>query len=152
MKIKRTIWEALILAIVCSGIAISFNSARKDGIALIANPDDFRVRTKAEFIRSIDASRFFEEGNAIFVDARSSESYKSVRIEGALNIAPTDDINAFSWLAQANVYIICYAGQDTQRQAGVVADRLIDFGCKNVYVLYGGIEDWIKQGYPVEEG
>ncbi len=151
-KMKETIREAVILTLACSAIAIVFNSARKDGIALIASPDDFRVRTKAEFIRPLDALRFHEEGKAIFVDARSAESFAKIRIEGALNITPTDDINAFSWLTQMDSYIICYAGQDTQRQAGVVADRLIDFGCKNVFVLYGGIEEWIKGSYPIEQG
>lgn len=152
MNLKQTIREAILLTVICSAVAIVVNSARKDGIALVANPDDFRVRTKAEFIRPADAARLFEDGNAIFVDARSPESFAKRRIEGALNITPTDEIVGFSWLTQVQSYIICYAGQDIQRQAGVVADKLIDLGCKNVYVLYGGIEEWSKAGYPIEEG
>ena len=44
--------------------------------------------------------------------------------------------------------IICYASRQNQRQAGVVADKLIQMGFTNVVILYGGFEDWKQRGLP----
>jgi len=132
-------------------VGIGVNAVRDDGIPLVASPEDFSVSTKAELMRIQDAKKLFDEGAAVFVDARSAEVFSSKHIEGAINIEPAGNLDDFSWLTKADAYIIAYASRETQRQAGVVADRLIDIGCSKVYVLRGGLEAWLEAGLPTGE-
>ena len=48
---------------------------------------------------------------------------------------------------QAALY---YAAEASQRQAGVVADRLMELGAERVFLLYGGIEAWKAAGLPTD--
>lgn len=143
--------EGLIILVVALAVSLSVNHARKDGIALVAQADTFRVRTDAEFMKVEDALRLFEDGIAVFVDAREPEIYALRHIEGAMNMpASGSDPEAVAWLAGSETYVISYSSETSQRQAGVVADRLLQMGCKRVRVLYGGIEAWTDEGLPVE--
>jgi rhodanese-related sulfurtransferase len=98
-----------------------------------------------------DAHGFFEQGGAIFIDARAPEAFALGRIEGAVNVPPAGATEDVSWLVGADARVICYASEDTQRQAGVVADQLLDLGCDKVFVLHGGLEAWIELGLPMDE-
>jgi len=149
--LANTIREALIVTIVAAVVGIGVNAVRDDGIPLVASPEDFSVSTKAELMRIQDAKKLFDEGAAVFVDARSAEVFSRKHIEGAINIEPAGNLDDFSWLTKADAYIIAYASRETQRQAGVVADRLIDIGCSKVYVLRGGLEAWLEAGLPTGE-
>ena len=149
--LANTIREALIVTIIAAVVGIGVNAVRDDGIPLVASPEDFSVSTKAELMRIQDARKLFDEGAAVFVDARSAEVFSSKHIEGAINIEPAGNLDDFSWLAKTDAYIITYASRETQRQAGIVADRLIDIGCSKVYVLRGGLEAWLEAGLPTGE-
>jgi len=149
--VTATAREALIVTIAAAALGIGMNALREDRIPLIASPEDFAVSTKAELIRIEDARRLFDEGRAVFIDARSREIFVRQHIEGALNIEPTSNVANLGWLSQTDSYLITYASSTTQGQAGVVADRLIEMGCTNVYVLRGGFEAWLEAGLPIEE-
>ena len=153
---KRTLGiavkEGIIVAVASVVVALVFNFVRNDGIPLIADAEAFRIQTNAEFLKAEDAGRLFEEGSAIFVDARAAEIYGIRRIEGAVNITPTETgPENLAWLCGAGAHIVCYAAQASQRQAGIVADKLLELGCEKVFVLHGGIEAWIELGLPLEE-
>jgi rhodanese-related sulfurtransferase len=68
-----------------------------------------------------------------------------------LNLPSSEvDVEAMTWLAASDPTVIVYASTAHQRQAGVVADKLIEMGCKKVLVLHGGIEGWKELGLPTE--
>jgi rhodanese-related sulfurtransferase len=143
--------EAVLLVVVAGIVAAVVNLARKDGIPFVAAEDAFRVKTNAEFIAPGDAWTLFEAGNAFFIDVRDPGLFEVERIEGALNVAPTKaGADSLAWMAPADPYVITYASKETQRQAGVLADKLLEAGFKKVYVLLDGIEAWKKKGLPVE--
>jgi hypothetical protein len=74
--VKRTLCiavkEGIIVAVASVVVALVFNFVRNDGIPLIADAEAFRIQTNAEFLKAEDARRLFEEGSAIFVDARAA--------------------------------------------------------------------------------
>ena len=146
-----TLKEAVIILVLGVAVGLVVNFVRKDGLGIIAEADEFRVRTNAEFVTTEDAWRLFEEGKAFLIDARDPASFRRERIEGALNASPTQaGVDSLAWIAPANPYVIVYASEASQRQAGVLADKLLDAGFKKVRVLLDGIEGWKKAGHPVE--
>lgn len=147
--IQSAVKEAVILILITVLVSLVVNHVRKDGIPLVADAEAFRVKTDAEFMRVEDALRLFEDGSAIFIDARDPEIFALGHIEGSMNVAASgDDIEDMAWLAGGDSEIICYASRQNQRQAGVVADRLIQMGFEKVFILYGGFEDWKQRGLP----
>lgn len=148
---NRIAKEALIIIVGVLAISFIYNFARREGIPLIADAEAFRVQTNAEFASIEDAHRLFEEGRAVFVDARAPEVFAPGHIEGAINAPPGgEELAGLTWLADADTYVICYAAEKSQRQAGVAADKLLEMGCEKVFVMMDGIEAWIRAGYPVE--
>ena len=144
--------QGIIILVAAVAVSLIVNRARNDRIPLVAQAETFRVRTDAEFMKAEDAQRLFEDGMAMFVDAREPEVYAVRHVEGAINIpASAGDVEGMAWLANVETHVICYSSQANQRQAGVIADRLLQMGCKEVRILYGGMEAWVDRGLPVEE-
>jgi rhodanese-related sulfurtransferase len=143
--------EAVLILVVSCVAALVVNAARKDGLPLVAAEDAFRIKTNAEFITPDDAWKLFEAGNAFFIDAREPGLFGPEHIEGALNVVPTQaGIDSLVWMAPADPDVVAYASKGTQRQAGVLADKLLEAGFKKVYVLLDGIEAWKAKGLPIE--
>ena len=80
--------------------------------------------------------------NACIIDVRSEQEYREGHINGSINI-PGYSINKyiFNILKDKNQEIILYC------QIGVrskkAREKLIKFGYKNVYSLYGGLDNYI---------
>jgi rhodanese-related sulfurtransferase len=150
--LRRAVFEGVIVLAAALVAGLAVNHARTEGIPLVAEAEAFRVRTNAEFMKAEDALRFFDEGTAIFLDAREPELYAVKRIEGSINVSPSaGGVEGVAWLAGVDVPIICYACEKNQRAAGVLADMLLKMGCKQVYILHGGFEGWRESGFPMEE-
>jgi rhodanese-related sulfurtransferase len=144
--------QAVIISIAVVVVGLTFNLVRHDGMPLVADADTFRVQTDAEFIKVDNAWQLFDEGKAIFVDARDPQVFSVEHIEGALNVPPAGpELQALGWLSDTESNVICYASEESQRQAGVVADKLLGMGTRRVFVLYGGMEAWKGAGLPVEK-
>jgi rhodanese-related sulfurtransferase len=151
--VRAAIKESVVIIVVGTIAAIAFNVARDNGIPLIAQAEAFRVRTQAEFIKNRDAGALFEQGAAIFIDAREPQVFQIEHIEGAMNIpSSASQVDSIAWLVGADPVIIAYASESSQRQAGVIADRLLQIGFKKVYVLYGGLEAWKDLALPLGAG
>jgi len=148
---NRIVRESFIVIVGVLAISFIFNFARKEGIPLVADAEAFRVQTNAEFAKIEDAHQLFADGRAIFIDARAPEVYALGHIEGAINAPPGgEDLAGLTWLADADTYVICYAAERSQRQAGVAADKLLEMGCEKVFVMMDGFDAWTQKGYPVE--
>jgi rhodanese-related sulfurtransferase len=149
---NRIVRESLIVVVGVLAISFIFNFSRKEGIPLVADAEAFRVQTNAEFASIEDAHRLFEEGRAIFIDARAPEVFALGHIEGAINAPPGgEELAGLTWLADAGTYVICYAAEESQRQAGVAADKLLEMGCEKVFVMMDGLDAWTQKGFPVDK-
>jgi rhodanese-related sulfurtransferase len=151
--LSRALKEAVVIIVVVVAAGLSFNALRSDGIPIIADAGTFRIETAAEFMKIEDARLLFDQGDVVFVDARDERIFSKEHIEGAVNVPPArSGVDDLGWLIDIGTNIICYASEDSQRQAGVVADKLIELGAGKVFVLYGGFEAWKNAGLPTAAG
>ena len=82
------------------------------------------------------------------VDVRTLEEFQSGHISTAINIDffSTNFINEIKeFESSSNLILYCRTDNRSSKSAKILADN--DF--KNVYVIKGGIEEWIGQGNPV---
>jgi rhodanese-related sulfurtransferase len=64
----------------------------------------------------------------------------------------TGDVHTLAYMVPADPALVCYSAAAAERQAGVVADKLLEIGFKKVYVLHGGLESWKELGLPTAKG
>ena len=151
--LTRAVKEAVIIAIVVVVVAMVVNFTRDERIPLIADADSFRVQTNAEFIVAADAEGYFNDGTGIFLDAREQRLFAAEHIEGALNVPSTGGgVDELAYMVPADPVLVCYSAESTEREAGVIADRLLELGFTRVYVLHGGLESWKVEGLPTGKG
>lgn len=101
------------------------------------------------------AHRLYNEGIAIFIDARSPDAYAEGRIPGAINI-PYDQLPKYLDALQSQVlksdHIICYCWSTTCDFSDQLATELKIMGYENVEVFTAGWDRWTEAGHPTEEG
>lgn len=93
-----------------------------------------------------------ETGEEILIlDVRPRQSYRlsPVKIEGAVRIPPGEIGSRFQELP-ANKPIVTYCSDPGENTAARVARILIERGFRQVNVLRGGFDAWLRAGYPVE--
>jgi len=95
----------------------------------------------------------FQQGQGMFVDARSEEEYNAGHIPGAMLL--TDeifDVNISSLLSSIplNTLIVAYCSGVGCGSSREVAELLMEEGYTNVKVYYAGWDAWVGAGYPVE--
>lgn|GEM_PF-2016740 len=147
--LTRAVKEAVIIVIIVVIVAMVVNRARDEGIPLIADAETFRVQTNAEFLVAGDARAYFDDGSGIFLDAREERLFAAEHIEGALNVPSTGGgVDEMAYMVPADPVLICYSAESTEREAGVIADKLLELGFTRVYVLHGGLEAWKAEGLP----
>ena len=97
---------------------------------------------------SIEQFNSFSYNEFELVDVRTLEEFQSGYISGAINIDFfsadfIDKIKEFD--TSLNLILYCRTDNRSSKSAKILTDN--DF--KNVYVIKGGIEEWISQGNPV---
>jgi rhodanese-related sulfurtransferase len=89
----------------------------------------------------------------MIVDARSLKTDNGKRIPSAKPIpfnAPIENITANLPDKQAMIIVYCSHAQCVE--SGLLSDRLVRMGYKNIWKYPGGIEEWEQSGYKVEQG
>ena len=119
------------------------------GINAWIEQDFFRV-----FFKTISLKETFElikknKENPGFtiIDLRSPEQHQKEYIENSVNINFKDEdfLPRLSTLNKNKTYLIhCKVGSIGKRTLGKMEQQ----GFKQVYNIEGGIENWIKQGFP----
>ena len=97
---------------------------------------------------SVEEFDSFSNDEFKLIDVRTLEEFQSGHISRAINMDFfstnfIDEIKEF----ETNLKLILYCRTDNRssKSAKILADN--DF--KNVYVIKGGIEEWVSQGNPV---
>jgi rhodanese-related sulfurtransferase len=87
--------------------------------------------------------------SAILIDVREYFEYKKSRIDHAVNIPSSGDIDrsADTLSRQSPLFLYCTTGFRSKRVAKQLAAR----GFENVSSLDGGIKAWKKEGFPVDK-
>ena len=83
----------------------------------------------------------------VFLDARELREYAVSHIDGAIHIGYDHfDLEKMATLnPHSRIVVYCSVGYRSEK----ISEKLIVAGFKNVSNLYGGIFEWVNQGYPV---
>ena len=99
------------------------------------------------------AYEFFQEGQTLFIDARSPGEYAELHMAGAVNLSleklQERDNTALAGIAKER-RIVVYCGQANCDIALKVAEKLQSLGFTQVAAYLGGFRAWDEAGYPVD--
>lgn len=116
-------------------------------LALIVT-EMMRASRKFKVITSADAIRLINRENAAVIDLSASNDYAARHIVDAVNIAPSQlqaSNKQLMKLKERPILLYCKTGQASHQNAG----KLIALGFERVYVLRGGLTQWVQDQQPV---
>ena len=161
ITIIKKILFLLVLAVVVALVANRFSPM---GIALIGQWDQDEGVIGANAIDEIHdsvveidnieiAKSIYDGEKAHFVDARSSDAYRTGHVKGAVSL-PVGEFDAMVENL-LNRYppeqpIITYCSGRACEDSHRLARMLIDFGYENVSIMIDGFPGWKENGFPVE--
>lgn len=92
-------------------------------------------------------SAFQHKKEYFFLDARSIEEYNVSYIKDAVWIGYEDfDLKRISGIdKEAKVIVYCSVGYRSEK----ITEQLLAAGFSTVYNMYGGVFEWVNNGYPV---
>jgi rhodanese-related sulfurtransferase len=92
---------------------------------------------------------FQNDSNAVLIDVREFFEYKKSRIDPAVNIPSSSDLDvpADTLSKESSLFFYCTSGFRSKR----VAKHFYDKGFIKLYSLEGGINAWKKEGLPVNK-
>ena len=101
------------------------------------------------------AYALFQQGQALFIDARPADEFAELHVPKSLNIPP-DLVEAgvaekVAGLARDRE-IVVYCGQVSCDLALKVAEKLQALGFTRVTAYMGGFRAWDEAGYPADTG
>lgn len=99
-------------------------------------------------VREISVKEAVEKSdNVIFLDAREKEEFGVSHLEGALQVGY--DQFTLKMVNKINkderIIVYCSVGYRSEK----IAELLVSAGFSHVSNLYGGIFEWVNEGYPV---
>ncbi len=157
-RIRKGVIHAFWMVAAAAVIGAAVNLARPGGGIPFVGEWSPKTVTKIhagdlEVIDLDEAFRLFEDGQALFIDARESGDYKNGHITGAVNI-PVDKaeehLEQIRAMLKTGKTLIAYC-YDMDCPLG--ADLVKDFrrkGIKPVKVMPEGWVGWMDRGYPYE--
>jgi rhodanese-related sulfurtransferase len=100
-----------------------------------------------------NARQIFNSGTALFVDARTRESYEEGHISGAVSFPLGEfdmHIDAFMKRHSPEKSIVTYCSGRTCEDSHELAQLFLASGFLNVRVFIDGFPGWEAEGYPIE--
>ncbi|WP_457590332.1 rhodanese-like domain-containing protein [Geoglobus sp.] len=134
----RTLVVLVILAIVLSG-CVQTESSKGTGWM-------YKDISVDEAWRLVEEHRGDE--NFVVLDVRSHDDFVKGHIEGAINVDVFDKEfpEKVKELGINKTYLVyCKTGFRSR----IAAKMMVELGIKDVYNMVGGIDEWIKRGYPL---
>lgn len=178
-KISYLLLRSILFVIICASFAFVFNCISTDGIPLI-NPSR-KLTVEGQTIKipvfmtariisaqkdhpllfhptaemTIDSVYYhFRSGDAVFIDARSTEEYQQGHIARAISVPLEEFDPSMPLLKQLAFHqkTITYCSGDQCEQSIDLAVRLEELGFGDVYFYTGGFQEWKDAGYPTWKG
>ncbi len=115
-----------------------------------------RRRTEFQGVKTLSlpqAYEIFQQGQALFIDARNAEEYAELHIPGAINLSPENlKERGARPLPEvpAERPLVVYCGQVSCDAALKVAEQLQALGYSQVAAFLGGFQAWDQAGYPAD--
>lgn len=145
-------------------ISLLFNSFSATGLNLIREKDqvmfvnvqDLNPDSTTTEIRALDtktAKELFDQGKAIFVDARDKWEFSDGHIPNAVNVAEykyNEDKFRLSNIAKDRLIILYCGGDDCDLSKRLYKNMSAD-GFTNLFVYIDGYSVWTENNYPIQE-
>ncbi len=148
MKMRKILVGVTILSLCFAGIA---SASTKDGEKAFLT--DLKKAIPQERIVSVDdLHKTWQEiqagkSNAVIIDVRTHEEFDAGHIKGSSNVDSGHAYQLPKKVGDENqeIWVFCR----TQHRASYFVSMLYNYGYKNVYLVEGGIVQWIEKGYPL---
>jgi len=103
-----------------------------------------RVNTRTQYLEISKAKELIKNDTVIFIDIRTPKEFMGFHIENAQNI-PFDRLldDEFIKFLQGNQMKVLYGSNSVGSNAAWMI--LIQYGYDKLYVLDGGVQDWISE-------
>ena len=164
MVFQKTMKEIIILVGISVILAMVVNFISPKGIALVGQWDTSKgvitasptgpEEWKPEEVNSVArAKEIFDNGNVLFVDARSQNSYEDGHIPGAVSLPVgqfDEQIESFLSQHSPDTRIVTYCSGRTCEDSHNLARLLSDVGFTHGIVFIDGFPGWEVQGFPIE--
>lgn len=99
------------------------------------------------------AYRLFNSGTAVFLDARDEWEFDFGHITGAVNL-PYYDFDEYKQVLdkyKKDQVFVTYCGGDDCELSVTLGNKLSKLGYTKIFIFFGGWNDWINAGYPINE-
>lgn len=142
--------RALLIVLLSGLLGILVNSVSPRGIS-ISGPVPMPEIEGVKQIGLVEAWRFYQSGEVIFVDARSREEYEAGSIPGAVSLGVDEfeeKVSSFLELIPRDTMLVVFCTGRGCESSLEVAALLRQAGFPHIYLFFEGWEEWTKSGYP----
>jgi rhodanese-related sulfurtransferase len=147
---KRHFLELGLILLMTFIIALSYNMLSDSGISLMAEPLSLEPGMELTLEQ---AYKIFKNGDAIFVDSRSTYAYEKGHIKNAIHISTQsrlEDVKRLLSVYQEDQKLVVYCSGSSCSSSRRLSKKIMQVGYPNVYVFYGGWYEWSRAEYPIE--
>ena len=148
---RKVLIQAAVLIALGACLGFASNAIRPDGLPWV-----YRQGQESSQIQPIDlagAKRLFDEGKALFVDARPAREFAQGRVKGAVSV-PEEEMEKtlpeFTAKVPLGRPLVVYCSGTECNASVILGGKLADAGYIEVRVFFGGWPEWQKAGYSIE--
>jgi rhodanese-related sulfurtransferase len=159
LRVRRGIWQGVCLGVFAAILAAGFNAVRSSGLPWVGQWSPTTAAAAnlqgVEAITLQEAWSCYQEGKALFVDARDPLSFKGGHIKRAWNVPLAEverSLAEIGILAKAGLAVIVYCDGVDCSLSSELARTLQKRGVPSVKIIVDGWRLWSEAGYPVEGG
>jgi len=100
-------------------------------------------------INSDDFNLLIETSDVLLIDVRLHKAFRKERIKDACLASSRESLNTLLEKIDKNTYILvyCVTGYRSKKASEIICKEM---NFNNVYNLEGGIIQWKKRGYPID--
>jgi 3-mercaptopyruvate sulfurtransferase SseA len=154
---RNTFREVGRIVMLAAALGLVYNTLSPHGIPLIRTdrhtlPAGVTVEPSA--INITEARQLFEQGNALFLDARHDEDFMLGHISGARSLpleALENQPQILSGIPK-DALLVTYCGGEDCASSTDLAYKLAAQGYTNVRIFFAGWREWLQHNLPVETG
>jgi rhodanese-related sulfurtransferase len=135
-----------------AGIAVFGNWDTTAGV-VSAKPKGYQDTVSAEINDVESAKAIFDQGGAVFIDARSEASFLQGHVADAVSLPVGQFFEKIQMLLnryEPSTTMVTYCSGRTCDDSHKLARLLTDVGYLNVRIFIDGYPAWVESGYPSE--
>ena len=167
LNLSDILFKTALIILIGSAMGLIYNAVSPGGITLKGNwspkitsdslvvPYGYGEDVDPPAISLDYAMMKFQSKKTVFLDARYPEDFKAGHIKGAVNL-PYEESEEYApqvlpQLPQEEE-IIAYCDGTECEESLLLARELRELGYEDIKVFFGGWQEWLKAGLPVETG